>query len=390
MLCSMLSSLVLGAPVVGAAGAKSGLMLAMTCSVGLVMMFAMAVSLHPGSSEQWTCYVLGAILGGSGSGVLWTAQGAFFASTSALVGASEGISNEQATSDLSGQFAAVLLTFEIASRFLASLLQGTFLHWELFEPLMSPGAIFLLFASVAMLTVVGMSLFVIAPIDAQNANGGKQASVIQNIAKVFDMWFSPEIWCLSFTNLTFGFCAGYMNGVVNGSFAKLSSAFGAARLGSLLATTSVVAAVAAPVCGFLSQHAGKGLTISIGAASFAAIPASILLATPDERNGYWGAALISLYVLQGIARAVYESTNKAVFADFFPGDKSPPAFANCMMQSSTAFFASFILQSTLTTEQKGTLAWIVLALAASIFPGYLVASKLRGRASAGLSQSLLS
>jgi MFS family permease len=213
--------------------------------------------------------------------------------------------------------------------------------------------------------------------------------VIQNVSKVFGLWLSPEIWCLSFTNLTFGFCAGYMNGFVNGSFAKPSPTFGAGSLGTLLATTSLVATLASPMFGFLSQRAGKGLTISIGAACFAAIPASILLATPDKRNGYWGAALISLYILQGMARAVYESTNKAVFADFFPDDKSPPAFAKCMMQNSTAFFASFILQNTLTTEQKGALAWIVLALAACISPGYLAASKLRRRASTGLTQSLL-
>jgi hypothetical protein len=162
MLCSMLSSLALGSPVVGAVGAKGGLLLAMTCSIGFVMLFATAVFQHPGSGEQWTLYVFGAVLSGGGSGVLWTAQGTFFASTSALVGESEGISKEQATSDLSGRFATVLLAFEIASRFSASLLQGTFLHWELFEPLMSPGAMFLLFSFVAMTTVVVMRHFVIA------------------------------------------------------------------------------------------------------------------------------------------------------------------------------------------------------------------------------------
>ena len=30
-------------------------------------------------------------------------------------------------------------------------------------------------------------------------------------------------------------------------------------------------------------------------------------------------------VLMGIGRAVYESTNKAIFADFFPGEKSAGA-----------------------------------------------------------------
>ncbi|CAK0798941.1 unnamed protein product [Prorocentrum cordatum] len=168
-------------------------------SISFVMMFAIAVFQNPGSREQWTLYVFGATLCGGGSGVLWTAQGTFFASTSALVAASEGISKEQATSDLSSQFAMVLLTHEIASRLFASLLQdGTFLHWELFEPLMSPGQVFFLFANVAMTAVVVMGLFVTVPVKAQSASSGKQASVIQSISRVFRLWLSPEIWCLSF------------------------------------------------------------------------------------------------------------------------------------------------------------------------------------------------
>lgn len=49
-----------------------------------------------------------------------------------------------------------------------------------------------------------------------------------------------------------------------------------------------------------------------------------------------------LYVLQGVGRAVYESTGKGVFADFFPGDAAG-AFANNMLQNATAFALCFFL-----------------------------------------------
>ena len=38
-----------------------------------------------------------------------------------------------------------------------------------------------------------------------------------------------------------------------------------------------------------------------------------------------GSNLSKFKVLMGIGRAVYESTNKAIFADFFPGEKSAGA-----------------------------------------------------------------
>lgn len=245
---------------------------------------------------------------------------------------------------------------------------------------MSLGTMFFMFACVAAATIAAMGLFVTAPMKPQSAKQGAQANTIQKITAAFRLWSSPEIWCLSGTNLTFGFCAGYMNGFVNNAFTKPSPTFGAGSLGTLLATTSVVACGFSAVCVVISQRMDQGLTIFIGAMCFAAIPISVLLFTPDGANGYWGTSLVSLYILQGMGRAVYEGTNKAVFADFFPGDKSEGAFANCIMQQSVAFFVSFILQSTLTTEHKSLLAWIVLLLAAMTFPGYLVASKLRRRA----------
>lgn len=388
MLGSMFSSLLLGAPIVSSIGAKAGLLVAMTCSTSYAMLFALATFQEPSSGAQWAAYVLGAILSGCGSGILWTAQGAFFVDTSALVAKCEGKSPEQVTASLSGRFASVLLVLEITLKLSASLLQGTFLQWKLSRPLVSLGTMFFLFACVAAATIAAMGILVTAPIKPESDScSGTKVSVVQKVTAAFRLWSSPEIWCLSFTNLTFGFCAGYMNGFVNGAFTKPSPTFGAGSLGTLLATTSFVASATAALCGALSQRTGKGLTISLGAACFAAIPVSVLLFTPSEANGYWGASLISLYVLQGMGRAVYESTNKAVFADFFPGEKSAGAFANCMMQNSVAFFASFILQSSL--EDKSVLAWIVLILAALTLPGYLAASRLRRPASASLTQSLL-
>jgi MFS family permease len=389
MLASMLSSLLIGAPVVSTLGAWRALLLAMTCSSSYAALFAFAAQVEPGSVEQWISYGTGSVLMGCGSGILWTAQGAFFSDTSALVAELEGQPPEKVTSSLSSQFAVTLLVLEITVKLSASVLQGTFLQWQLSCPLINLNTMFSIFATLAAAMIGAMGFLVSAPYKLQSARSGGSPNVSQKVKEAFQLWASPEIWFLSFTNLTFGFCAGYMNGFVNGSFAKPSPTFGARSIGALLAMTAFVASAASAAFGLLAQKAGKLCVIAIGAASFAAIPLAVLLFHPDEANGYWGVWLLTLYVLQGTGRAVYESTNKAVFADFFPGAKSTGAFANCMMQNSVAFFASFILQRALPPKQDGILAWIVLALAVLAVPGYLIARKINSRRLGSLNRVLL-
>jgi hypothetical protein len=63
-----------------------------------------------------------------------------------------------------------------------------------------------------------------------------------------------------------------------------------------------------------------------GALCYTSVSLSVLFFSNQELEAMgWGLAY--LYVLQGIGRLVFESTNKAVFADFFPKDEVS-AFAN--------------------------------------------------------------
>lgn len=62
----------------------------------------------------------------------------------------------------------------------------------------------------------------------------------------------------------------------------------------------------------------------------------------------WGWGLLIFSVLQGSGRAVYESTNKAIFSDFFNGADAQGAFANCFFQMSVASALCFLLQTVLT------------------------------------------
>merc|ERR1719436_1465506 len=107
-----------------------------------------------------------------------------------------------------------------------------------------------------------------------------------------------------------------------------------------------------------------------GAVSFAAIGLCFFALSCCSGWGWW---LLVLYSLQGSGRAVFESTNKGIFADLWPND-SVGAFSNSMMQSSLAFAVCFFLSDIL----KGTaLATIAMVLALLTPVGYFLAIQLR-------------
>ena len=55
-----------------------------------------------------------------------------------------------------------------------------------------------------------------------------------------------------------------------------------------------------------------------------------------------------LYVLQGLGRGIFESTNKAVIADYCPGAKAESGFANFVILSGSASTLMFFLIPILT------------------------------------------
>merc|ERR1711908_261521 len=125
-----------------------------------------------------------------------------------------------------------------------------------------------------------------------------QGSICGKALSAVQVWRDPKIWLLQCTNLTFGFAAA---------------------------------------------RVGKGPVVALGAASF------ILLGVLSRWVGNpatWGAGVLIFYALHGVGRAVYESTNKAIFADFFPGEKSTGAFANVFIFSTGSSTVAFILGAT--------------------------------------------
>eukprot|EP00416_Gambierdiscus_australes_P020384 CAMPEP_0171063600 /NCGR_PEP_ID=MMETSP0766_2-20121228/5769_1 /TAXON_ID=439317 /ORGANISM="Gambierdiscus australes, Strain CAWD 149" /LENGTH=440 /DNA_ID=CAMNT_0011519535 /DNA_START=49 /DNA_END=1367 /DNA_ORIENTATION=+ len=353
---TILASLFVAAPMVDTLGPKASLLNSVLLYCVYAGGFATALFFKDLQSVTWMAFVAGSVCGGLAAGVLWTAQGSYFAISSSLLATAEGTTREAATSSLAGMFASMFLTFEVGSKlFYSGMQQLNVEAWAI------------------SLAYVALGLLSWAMMSSVRSLSSKRM-VVDPFAKVWavtSLWSDPTIWLLAPTNLAFGFSAAFMNGFVNSRFT--SAELGPSAVGVLAATTAATAALLARPFATLSRLRGKGPVVTFGAACFLGVPLCLFLSGCCRGWGWW---LMSLYILQGMGRAVYESTNRAVFSDFFADTEVEAAFANCMLQASLSFAVSFFLQTSLAGP---TLAAAVFVLALLAPLGYAAARALQRR-----------
>lgn len=290
-----------------------------------------------------------------------------------------------ATAMLGSTFAAIFLATDVLMKISVSLLQGSFIV-DFHEPFVDVSPMFIGEAVISVLMIFGIAIL-------KNPEQGEyppsrprldseitRSGFCARISGAVRLWRLPELWLFGLTAFTFGLAAGYLNAYVNGTLTASNSALGAESIGALMAISSVVAASLSLLFGPLAARVGKGPIVAFGAIAFAAVPSAVFAGQPCAENDYWGTGLILLYVLQGIGRAVYESTNKAVFADNFSASQSAGVFANVMMMNGISFFIASVLQSVLDSIE--VLESVIVVSAALTPVGYLLATWLRARRAA--------
>eukprot|EP00747_Dinoflagellata_sp_TGD_P166856 gnl/TRDRNA2_/TRDRNA2_190316_c0_seq1.p1 gnl/TRDRNA2_/TRDRNA2_190316_c0~~gnl/TRDRNA2_/TRDRNA2_190316_c0_seq1.p1 ORF type:complete len:458 (+),score=67.69 gnl/TRDRNA2_/TRDRNA2_190316_c0_seq1:100-1473(+) len=375
---TVLFALLVSVPAVHYCGVRISLLLAMTLYSMYVALFTLAVA--AGSSGikdskdltvdamQWLCYMTGCAFGGVAAGLVWTAQGSFFSRSAKLVAEEEGRPREQMNTELAGQFAFWYLLCEVLAKLISSVLL------KILEiQVWIVGIIYTVISIVA----VG-AMFRLKDVAPEEGTGAKnpKLTTLERLSVVAVMWKDPKLWLLSFMNISFGFSAAYMNGYFNAHYAK--PAIGDKALGFVGSITVASAVVFTQVLSrFRATHtpAGKRTAYTIGAISFFSIPAIVLTACQSENQcKSWHWYVVFFYALQGMGRSVYESTNRAVFADFYPGDQTESAFANSFVQMSVASAICFFMSADL---RGNIIAWMVL-VAAVLTPGaYVMAERMR-------------
>lgn len=356
---SVLGSLVVAAPVVQLIDAKPALIVAMILYSLFVLSVTIAVSLSDESLQQVLVYS-GAIAGGMGASLLWTAQGTYFSRSARQLALCEEKMYTEITSEQGSTFAFWFLLFEVTFRFAC---------WALQSAGISDTIVFGLCVLCAGISVAGVAGYLL-PLGSEEQHNNEHASGSNSmtaLTDILDLAKDCRIWCFAFTNFAFGLSAAYMNGYVNEQLS--ARPLGESSIGILTAVTSICAVGLAVLYGALAISLGKGSVIFVGACSMFVIPVLTLFFGP----GTWGWGIALLYVLQGSARAVYEGINRAVFAEAFDS-RTESAFALCSAQSSFAFAISFFA-SEFTRAGVGA-AVLIMILAFMAYPLYCVAQTL--------------
>eukprot|EP00933_Yihiella_yeosuensis_P033838 TRINITY_DN2745_c1_g2_i1.p1 TRINITY_DN2745_c1_g2~~TRINITY_DN2745_c1_g2_i1.p1 ORF type:complete len:458 (+),score=86.32 TRINITY_DN2745_c1_g2_i1:80-1453(+) len=346
-------------------GAKNGLSLAMMAYAVYVLLFALSSALcderdakgacSKGADAQYSVAVLGAFIGGLGAGLLWTAQGAFFSMVAERLAASELREKPAVTAELAGSFAFIFLGLECIVRALTTVLH-TYIGLDF-------PTLFYLYAGAAALSA---GFFFANATNLQSSSSRPSSHFCDKVFVAVSIWTEPKLWCLQATNLTFGFASAWLAGYVGREIIQKALSSGFIGFGGAIVSGS--AALLAKAFGSVAQQIGKGPIILAGSICFGGIGIlSRFVGTPSE----WGLGALIFYALMGVGRAVYESTNKAMFADFFPGEKSPAAFANVFVFGTAASTVAFILGANKNDTPE---LYLLITFAALTFPGYLMAS----------------
>jgi len=353
---TVVSALLLGATVVHALGLRGGVLFGMGFYCLYAGLFVIAAVAKDAVEVQWVTFCAGSVCAGIAAGVLWTSQGGYFSRTVDLILEQEPESDRAAISaKLAGQFAFVYLGFEVAAKLL-----WAFLDWVG----MQGWIIAIIF------TLIGVGSLLLQMRARALDTAQAPAHWTSKVKAAAFTWRDPVIFLLGGLNITFGFCAAFMNGYVNANYT--SKQLGSFAVAMLAAFTALTAAVMSKLFGPLSARIGKGPLVFLGSFCFLCIPLSIFLVGCCAGWGWW---LVVLYLLQGMGRAIFESTNKGVFADFFPRpEDSVGAFANVMLQVTLAFALCFFLSGSF---QGRTLGLIVAVLALLTPLGFLSAKWLR-------------
>mmetsp|Transcript_130137 Transcript_130137/g.236452 ORF Transcript_130137/g.236452 Transcript_130137/m.236452 type:complete len:433 (-) Transcript_130137:101-1399(-) len=355
---TFISALFLATPTVQAIGLRGGLL----AGVGLYAAYALFffLSLLSGSKGpvgvQISLFLLGSVLGGLGAGVMWTAQGGYMTHTAAQITSLTGTPRSEVTTALATNFAVIYLVSEMITRLGYSALQYMGMGVE---------AICLLYTIVSALSTV--LLLTVSAADGSEKDE-KRSDPTVKLLDVVKLWPDPKLWLLAPGNITFGFSSAFINGIFISR--HVTPTLGEDSVGLLSAAIVLSAAVASPVFGYMGNRWGRGCVVFIGATAFLVIPLLV------GGSGDWGFGLVLFFVLQGIGRAVYESTNRAIFSDFFQ-DAPEGAFANVTLQASISPAVCFFLSDKL---QETTIFAMIIVSAVLTMVGYPLACLMQGGA----------
>jgi len=355
-------------------GARNAATLGMTIYCTYIGCFYLATMATTPPSLVIPICIVGAAIGGIGGGFVWTAQGAYFTRASEEYAASslDKKSISDANSMLGGIFACIYLLGEVTLNLFSTVSVKVFnLTWS---------QVYGVYFSLAVMSVLGMMTFVqnfkYDEIDKKH----QEQHAFKKATAAAQLFFNdPKMKYMIGLNAAFGFSSAFLNSFVFGEVLTLSSSLKnpSAVVGIFGSVVASVAAIMSIVFGAIACKKGKGFVLNIGAWSFFMVPFLFVIKPNTESWGWFSLLFVS--VMMGVGRATFESTLRAVFADFFSHEKEG-AFANIIVQSGVSSVVGFWLSVNLPCHHSGmycikfrdgglhnTLAFEVITMVTSLF-----------------------
>ena len=360
--CYVLTAMFAGQYIIEATSAKNVLVWSLALYAVYVASYLIAV-IFPAAA--WPAVLFGATVGGIGAGTLWVGQGSYFkVNAQKYARASEGITEEEASGLFSSSFACAYLGLEVALKLTGSLVAeygsdgGRYTVYAIY-------AVVSVVCTLLMTTVLDMDARKMPAVDypiqleteiAQSSERKtKQTAVCDKVMAALRLLKNnPKCSLMIPTNVAFGFAVAFITSYIQGSVVgpvkdsdddeSQSHHESQVLLYSSLAV-GVATLCSAPKFGFhaLRERAGSPVVMLIGASCFAFVALQALILGHGKSTGTKSLreTLWLLYVVYGAGRSVWESTVKALFADFFTTEESPAAFANIILQSGIASAFAF-------------------------------------------------
>lgn len=316
--------------------------------------------------------ILGAFIGGLGSGYLWPAQGAYFAASATKYAELTGESKEQVNGRFASIFAGCFLSSEIAFKFIGGGI-------KLASPKVGTKVMYIVLLGIGVVSVFGMTLIKDIKGPAKDEGVRLGDVVKEKISSACKLLASdPRMLLMLPFEVSFGVAGSFLNAYISTNVT--ASVLPGAFVGFFAGIVSGSAVLVSFFGGwFIQKYNQKTPLMFAGCVAFGVMAGPFIFYShpedwkSDDSLSY--VRLVVAYVAMGIGRGIFESTNKAVIADFF-STRAPAAFANVIWSSGGSAAIGYLGLKLLPGK---VFAFIVTASSGLALVAYLFASRLPAR-----------
>mmetsp|Transcript_8037 Transcript_8037/g.13366 ORF Transcript_8037/g.13366 Transcript_8037/m.13366 type:complete len:460 (+) Transcript_8037:69-1448(+) len=351
--CYALTAFLFSKPLVEMVGPKFGLFLGVFGYCVYVGGFLVAVV---ASSIAWPVFLGACAVGGTAGGLLWTAQGKYFAANSLMYASASDKPVEETNAEFAGIFAMSYLGLEMITKLLAT---GVFLGL----PDDADAIIFTIYSVVAVLCAFVVS-FGISDLDKYGTWDFNFNVMVFNV-KSTGILLKEDVRLLLMVpfQVAFGFASSFVPYYIFGTVIADSKQLGDTYVGLLSALIVFTGASIAIPSGWIANRYGKHVMMVTGGLCLM-LTGMLLYFINDHDLGTWK-LIIPYLIIYGTGRGTWENTNKAVIADLYidTPDLSTAAFAAVSFSSGVSGAFGYFVFESIERNVIGTLIMMMSLLA---------------------------